>query len=276
VVSWVSSPLATWLTLTTLLVIHLGTNYMAVRSVRMRSLNRQRANLVFSHLLAYDKVLSPSQVSKAERIFELDGVLRWADDSIIGFAKIGASVRECLDSVSSQGTHSFWTIGSAYSGRSYSSLTMRHILDKFEDEAYALRAVNDDACARLPNAKAQVHIMLKQDCSAQMQLKAWLQALMLAKDVSEQGNRAIHSLPVMDKDDSSSDGSNPKKGPGDKTAVAVQKNEQLRQGLNRVGDTLYRTNKLFDEYAVRLQSAGWELDHAILETHAGPRISCKR
>jgi hypothetical protein len=152
---------------------------------------------------------------------------------------------------------------------------MRHILEEFEDEAYALRAVNDDASARLPNAKAQIHIMLKQDCSAQTQLKAWLQALMLSKDISEQGGTATLSRPASDKDDS--DGSNLNESPGSKmAAIQVQRNEQLQQGLRRVRDTLYRTNKLFDEYAVRLQSAGWELDHAILETHAGPRFSCKR
>lgn len=245
---------------------------MAVRSVRMRSLNRQRANLVFSHLLAYDKVLTPSQVSRVERIFERDGVLRWADDSIIGFARIGVSIRECLDSVSMQDKHSSRTIGGAHSGRPYSSLTIRQILEKFQGEAYALRAVNDDECARLPGTKAQIHIMLKQDCSAQMQLKAWFQALMLAKDIYEQANRTISSaLPSTGEGDSDESNSNEIQA---EKAASIQRNTPLQQGLSRVGDTLYRTNKLFDEYAMRLQSAGWELGHATLETHAGPRFSC--
>ncbi|TKA67954.1 hypothetical protein B0A49_07548 [Cryomyces minteri] len=79
VVSWVSSPLATWSTLLLLLSIHLATNHAAVRAVSMRTLNRQRANLVFSHLIEDDEVLTPEEVSKKERIFDWDGVLKaWA------------------------------------------------------------------------------------------------------------------------------------------------------------------------------------------------------
>ncbi|KAB8288866.1 hypothetical protein EYC80_010769 [Monilinia laxa] len=51
VVSKISSQTATWIALITLLSIHLGTNYLAVRSVTMRTLNRQRANLVLSPFL---------------------------------------------------------------------------------------------------------------------------------------------------------------------------------------------------------------------------------
>lgn len=51
VVSCVSSKWATWTSLIFLLVIHLATNYLAVFSVCMRTLNRQRANLVFSAIL---------------------------------------------------------------------------------------------------------------------------------------------------------------------------------------------------------------------------------
>ena len=51
VVSYISSKWATWTAMIILLAIHLGTNYLAVRAVCMQTLNRQRANLVFSGLL---------------------------------------------------------------------------------------------------------------------------------------------------------------------------------------------------------------------------------
>ena len=55
VVSWVTTPMATWATLIALLSIHLGTNYAAVKAVSMNSLNRQRANIVFGHMLSYER-----------------------------------------------------------------------------------------------------------------------------------------------------------------------------------------------------------------------------
>ncbi|PYI25603.1 DUF647-domain-containing protein [Aspergillus indologenus CBS 114.80] len=118
VVSHVTGFAATWIVLLMLLALHLGLNYAAVRSVQMTSLNRQRANIVFSTILNTDgdlsqlmdqdsgtstrthseplvptttisphnpradydrlQILTPSQVAKQERIFETDGVLRWS------------------------------------------------------------------------------------------------------------------------------------------------------------------------------------------------------
>src|ERR1700753_1137715 len=93
VVSYISSKWATWAAMIFLLAIHLGTNYLAVRAVCMQTLNRQRANLVFSSLLeqiASDKTTNrgaktlprlvyptPEEVRLQERVFERDGVLRW-------------------------------------------------------------------------------------------------------------------------------------------------------------------------------------------------------
>src|ERR1700709_2496622 len=86
VVSHISTPWATWTAMIALLAIHLGTNYLAVRAVSMRTLNRQRANLVFSALLEDHYTVgkehvkpfpTPEQISIQERVFERDGVLRW-------------------------------------------------------------------------------------------------------------------------------------------------------------------------------------------------------
>jgi hypothetical protein len=59
---------AVWAWMIILVGVHLATNYRAVRSVKMRSLNRQRATIVFREWLESSSVLTPAQVSKRESI----------------------------------------------------------------------------------------------------------------------------------------------------------------------------------------------------------------
>ena len=107
VVSYISSKWATWTAMIFLLAIHLGTNYIAVRAVCMRTLNRQRANLVFSSILEQNggekaasleglKIPTPEEVRLRERVFERDGVLRWKGE-ILGYCKLGVSLKPVLD-----------------------------------------------------------------------------------------------------------------------------------------------------------------------------------
>ncbi|KAL4776250.1 vitamin B6 photo-protection and homoeostasis-domain-containing protein [Aspergillus nidulans var. acristatus] len=110
VVSHITSFTATWLTLVFLVSMHLSLNYAAVRSVQMTTLNRQRANIVFSTLLSSDpdladfvsspngkdkrrpslkqqehnhqnpnhiRPITPEQVAKEERIFAAGAALKW-------------------------------------------------------------------------------------------------------------------------------------------------------------------------------------------------------
>ncbi|KAL3463225.1 vitamin B6 photo-protection and homoeostasis-domain-containing protein [Aspergillus heterothallicus] len=117
VVSHITSFTATWLTLLALLTLHLSLNYAAVRSVQMTTLNRQRANIVFSSMLSSDasfaalqtstlsqeqsggavadhqtnprklrpqaqqkpllQTPSPADVSRQERIFDASSLLKW-------------------------------------------------------------------------------------------------------------------------------------------------------------------------------------------------------
>jgi Vitamin B6 photo-protection and homoeostasis len=167
VVSVVTGKLATWITLLALLAIHLAMNTAAVRAVRMRSLNRQRANIVFSRLLAIDKVLRPKQVSALEWIFERDGVLRWNDGVKIGHCKIGV------------GLDAFVRLLGDCNARSRST-TMREvslieILTVFAEEEYLM----------WPDFLSRTEwIVLKQGCNARSQLKAWCHGLLLAKEIS--------------------------------------------------------------------------------------------
>ena len=96
VVSFVSSPLATWTCLVVLLSIHLAANHAAVKAVSLHSLNRQRANIVLSDIFDGREVPTPETVSVHERIFEWDGVLRWRNSAAFASARIGISLQEML------------------------------------------------------------------------------------------------------------------------------------------------------------------------------------
>ncbi|KAF1939737.1 DUF647-domain-containing protein [Clathrospora elynae] len=192
VVSWVSSPMATWSTLIALLSIHLATNYAAVKAVSMRCLNRQRANIVFSSILQHAAILGPDDVSKRERVFERDGVLRWINDEILGYCRIGVSLQEMLGRIGSRHTQT----GSL----DLRGVNMSELLDVFADEAYILWP----ACS----SDYEALIVLKHGCTPVDQLKSWAHALLLARrqrghslrgkphddDASELKNRLIAEL----------------------------------------------------------------------------------
>jgi hypothetical protein len=59
---------AVWIWMFILVGIHLWTNYKAVRAVQMRTLNRQRAEIVVREYQRSNRVLRPDEVSGKERI----------------------------------------------------------------------------------------------------------------------------------------------------------------------------------------------------------------
>ncbi|KXJ96660.1 vitamin B6 photo-protection and homoeostasis-domain-containing protein [Microdochium bolleyi] len=64
----VTTPTAVWTWMVLLVGMHLWTNYQAVRSVQMRSLNRQRATVVTKEFLQNKRVLDPAEVARREHI----------------------------------------------------------------------------------------------------------------------------------------------------------------------------------------------------------------
>ena len=140
-------------------------NHAAVRSVSMRSLNRQRAGIVFAHLLAYDKLLSPQNVSQKERIFERDGVYRWIDDAVLGYGRMGVSLDMLVRAMVRDG------------GRSrqdhLEAKQLRRLLEVFERELYVLWFDTQASTA---------YITLKEGATVKTQLKAWLHGLFLARE----------------------------------------------------------------------------------------------
>lgn len=166
VVSWITSQTATWTALILLLSIHLETNRRAVRAVSMRTLNRQRATLVYHHLKR-GHVPSPEEVSRQERIFERDGALRSKDDRIVGYCAVGTSMSRLLKDVSPQHatTKSNKLEGDA----------LTKILSMFETCPYILW---HDKHSRPRNRS--MFIVLKKGVTPKDMLRAWWQSLALA------------------------------------------------------------------------------------------------
>lgn len=68
VVRMIDDKQVVWMLMLFLVGVHLTMNYRAVRSVKMRTLNRQRATLVFREWLDHGTILTPLQVSRRESI----------------------------------------------------------------------------------------------------------------------------------------------------------------------------------------------------------------
>ncbi|KAH3970001.1 hypothetical protein HBI56_119570 [Parastagonospora nodorum] len=166
VVSWVSTPITTWSVLIALLSIHLATNYAAVKAVSMRCLNRQRANIVFGNLMHHGSVLTPTEVSQRERIFERDGVLRWVDDCVIGHCTIGVPLGVLLASMSQR----YRRTGSL----ELSDINLPDLMDIFADQKYVLW---------FTDSEYEAIVVLKEGCTPIDQLKAWAHALLFAQDL---------------------------------------------------------------------------------------------
>ena len=162
VVSKVHGGTATWIWLLCLLGLHLTTNYLAVSSVSMTTLNRQRGNIVFSSIRDARSTLNPQEVVKQERIFERDGILRWQGSSI-GYCKF-ANMRELLASLGGK-------LGNTSGSVTDIATSFPSILDIFAKESYIMWFA--------PKTK-QALIVLKAGATSQTELYAWWHALRVA------------------------------------------------------------------------------------------------
>jgi hypothetical protein len=184
VVSYITSPLMTWAVMLALLSVHLSLNYAAVRSVSMHSLNRQRATILFAHLLAYNKVLRPRDVAKHERIFELDGALRSSNDQLIGSGRVGASLEEVARGLAS---------AEGQPGRAKSALVESAKLDRllaiFKDEDYIIW---------FDSKMREALIVLKKAATPSSQLRAWCHAVHVAGEVTSGTNGVNTAATILE------------------------------------------------------------------------------
>lgn len=248
-------------------------NYAAVRAVQMTSLNRQRANIVFSTLLESDPALdlqsldpsreiehatppssqqpslsksrpppTPATVSKQEKIFESDGILKWTPTSapaqylVLGYCQIGISLDRFLR-LSPTSTSTSTKMGSGTSPRTSLKTTvpMFELSALFAKEDYLLFLVRRGAHARVWDAG----LLLKNSCSARSHLKAWTHALLAA--------RVLYR------------------------SVSAEGDGQILDVIARTLDFLNRDAR-FEQYLQKLEDAGWDLAIAALETRSKRRI----
>ncbi|ERF75465.1 hypothetical protein EPUS_06997 [Endocarpon pusillum Z07020] len=183
VVSYATSTMATWIWLIILIVVHLSTNYLAVRSVSMPSMNSQRANIVFSALIEDGQALPPDKVAKQERIFERSSTLRWNGSKAIGTCEIGVPFTRFLRRIGK--VHS--KTGSAQDLR----VNITELLRVFAEEQYLLW---------IDAGKRRAIIVLLDNATAQSQLRAWAHALRCmhtlecTKEVSPSGSDILRLL----------------------------------------------------------------------------------
>ncbi|KAK7511266.1 uncharacterized protein IWZ02DRAFT_105436 [Phyllosticta citriasiana] len=268
---------------------------MAVRSVSMRSLNRQRANVVLSHLLEADKVLSPLDVAQRhERVFEFrDGVLRGARREVLGWGRVGVGLGEVLAVLPSSGSKrrsstcsSIWSWssngarvlgssgGGGGGGKATANPSLARLLRIFDQEPYVLWFDAETRTAL---------IVLKQDAGPVAQVKAWAQALMLAARYA--ARNTISTRPQRHHEHEEKEAREKIEGAQDDAAADAFAACEAELRL-----TLERARDLFDDDASgdgghgggggrrgglarqRLEAAGWDLSIAALETRSGSRL----
>ncbi|GAT21697.1 DUF647 domain protein [Aspergillus luchuensis] len=276
VVSRVTSFSTTWICLLMLLALHLSLNYAAVRSVQMTSLNRQRANIVFSTLLNTDpdvtqllhpestkqqqqqqqqshqppswKTLTPAHVSKQEKIFETDGILRWSSSTMtppqtLGYCRIGISLQQFLSTSALSTT-------SSKSLRTPIPMPQLTTLFNKEDYILYLTSSSNSSSSSKKTPTWHANILLKNTTTSQSQLKAWAHALLAARVLSTSSAAAPAA------------------------ADFISTSDQIEATMDVLHRTLEFLNEgsRFDRYTTVLTDNGWDLNIAALETRSGRRV----
>ncbi|KAJ5257230.1 hypothetical protein N7478_013334 [Penicillium angulare] len=272
VISHISGFKTTWIALIALLTTHLAMNYKAVRAVQMTSINRQRANIIFSTILSQEyenqstailegnakpqtksklqetplTIPTPAQVAYQERIFHTANALEWipiTSKSIkrtnLGTAEIGISIPTFLQNAR----------GSKKTSNSYQiRVPIKELHTLFAEEDYNLfLSPRGDSTS----IKWHASILLKKGCDIRSQLKAWAHALLAARVLSQSnigigidigGNHGSVEASVL--------------------GILV-KTLGFLNGEWRI-----------ERYLGAIVAEGWEVDIAALETKSGRRIIC--
>ncbi|GAM82904.1 hypothetical protein ANO11243_008900 [Dothideomycetidae sp. 11243] len=236
VVSLIRSPGPTWAALLILLAAHLALNHRAVRAVRLRTLNRQRAGIIFDSWIAESRVPNPTQVALRERIFERDGVVRDTSGTILGYCSIGVGFEEYMKTVSNAGSQA----------RSYTIES--RVLDVASESTGYLLHVDEQS--------RQCWITLAEDCTVKQQVKSWFTACFAL--------RALHAAGNMSRQPAGVDGH---------AKLDPRRSSQPPTGIEALDEAQQCVESTFEEVWEGLRSMGWDVNTAALETRRGTRFA---
>ncbi|KAJ5157489.1 uncharacterized protein N7482_008589 [Penicillium canariense] len=290
VVSHVTSFTTTWAALLTLLALHLSLNYAAVRAVQMTSLNRQRANIVFSALFDSDAdiilhpdtlylqipakpssktrsraqisrshpstwvILSPAQVASQERIFHRDGALQWLSTSTSPTATKN-SPQDLGSAEIGISLASFFTYARHQPSHDTTSTAFRTPIPMAQ--LTALFTHESYLLFLFPtSSKWHASILLKKGCSVRAQLKGWAHALLAA--------RVLSSVPSAGHSQAQAQG---------QSQSRPKTSQEVFEVVARVLDVLNEGGR-FEGYVDALEGGGWEVDVGAMETRGGRRVDC--
>lgn len=246
IVSHASSTTATWIWLLVLMVGHLATNYLAVSAVSVHSINRQRANIIFSSLMNTDHVPSPTEVAEQERIFQRSPIVRSSHGRILGRCEIGVPFGNILKHIDRR-----MKLVSSESASAKEQVDISEVCASLIDDHYILWIDSD-------TRKAQ--IVLTDRASVRGQLKAW-----------------SHAIRVMTELSSSSQGSQ-RSNSSEKNQTTTARSRAARisqrELLWLIQSTRLDHQAVFDGWMQRIEDAGWdtEASTSALETTKKYRI----
>ena len=222
-------------------MVHLATNYAAVRCVMMRTLNRQRTNIVMSQFEETGQIMTPKQVSERERVLERNGVLRWRDGAVLGFGVVGVRFATVLTSLGAE-----WDDEADEKFRNDAGWRVGELAKVFRMQKYILWPTSA-AANRIGH---RIDICLKTSANAEDQVKAWSHALILAKSLSGSGLGGEQ------------------KG-GRKMVPAIGFHGKMAV----VNATMEQIDGSFPGVVASLRSKGWDLETPCIETTSGFRIA---
>ncbi|KAJ5625951.1 hypothetical protein N7510_002260 [Penicillium lagena] len=282
VVSHVTRLGTTWAALLFLLGLHLSMNYAAVRAVQMTSLNRQRANIVFSTLLSSDpdlsiealrsgsssktqekkkrvsrsssskatlekwRLLTPAEVASQERIFPKDGALEWISyQPDQQQSPIKQNIGSAAIGVS---------LPTFFRDTNTSTTSTKGIVSSSSFKTSLPMA----QLSTLFEEEAYLFFLRPSSSSSSSKKGKWHASILLKKGCSKQDRlkawaHALLAVWVL----------NGKKDVSDPTQI-----------LDVVSRTLafMSEQSRFERYVAALAAAGWDLDIAALETRGGRRV----
>lgn len=177
VVSRVEGRMATWCWMIGLLGTHLWCNWKAVRSVRLRGLNRERAGLVCKEVVeqepGWEKRIGIEEVGEKESVLGL-----WSAIDTKG-CRIGVTVEELFSTISRSDM-----LKDGFGSLSGKSEAFSELLSMFQGEKYLMWFDRDTSNAS---------VALKKDAQAADQMKAWVHVAMMQRLTKQEARQNGYS-----------------------------------------------------------------------------------